>query len=126
MSGLFEEFDYSGDPYNEFPVYDSDVLITGSPNQPPVISDTPETSVSSVLSSVKGILGSIGTTARDIGTAVGTARRDISLAGQQYRTAQQQAYSGNSLGQWWNYSTTQDKLVIGLAVVGILVVLLRR
>lgn len=122
----FDDYYGSGDPYNEDAVVmpQSDVMITGSPATYNVVSDTPESSIGSVFSSALSILGSIGKTARDVGTAVGTVRRDLKAAEGEYRVAQTNAYQGNALGQWWQYSTTQDKMMIGLAVAGIAVVLL--
>ena len=69
------------------------------------------------------LLGSIGTTARDLGTAVGKIQRDMRTASENYRQARDAAASGNSLSLWWQYASTTDKLMVGLAVVGIIVAL---
>jgi hypothetical protein len=106
--------------------YASDVLVSGSANQPPVISDQPESSTSSPFGGITQLLGSIGTTARDLGTAVGTAKASVKNAGAAYRTAEHNAATGNSVGQWWQYSTTMDKVMVGLAVAVVAVILLRR
>jgi len=104
--------------------FESDVLVTGGndPNAVPVVSSSPQTSQGSPFDSIVSILGSVGRTARDIGTAVGTARRDIATARKEYSVAEANARQGNALGQWWQYSTTQDKLVIGLALAGVIAV----
>ena len=92
-------------------------ILSGDGNSPPVQSDDSGQIASTALQK----LGSIGDTARDLGTAIGTFRRNISGAGAQYRAAQDAAYNGNSLSTWWQYASTTDKLMVGLAVVAILV-----
>jgi hypothetical protein len=123
FSIVSDDDEFGNDAGPSGPVYNSDVLVRGSANSLPTVSDMPETSQASPFSGLTKLLGSIGTTARDLGTAVGTARRDIAGAGQQYRTAQANAYKGNSAGQWWQYSTTMDKVMVGLAVLVVVVVI---
>jgi hypothetical protein len=125
MAGLFDEF--SGDPYMDGPNYQSDVMIVGDANSPPVISDTPEANgTGGQPFNLKDFLGSLGTTARDVGTAVGTVQRAIKQAPAQYKAGQQAAVQNKPIMQWWQYATTQDKLMVGLAVLGIVVVLVKR
>jgi hypothetical protein len=124
---VVDETTNSGESANSSAVpYASDVLVSGSVNQPPVISDQPESSTNSPFGGITQLLGSIGTTARDLGTAVGTAKASIKGAGAAYRTAEHNAATGNSVGQWWQYSTTMDKVMVGLAVAVVAVILLRR
>jgi hypothetical protein len=97
-------------------------VLQGDGNSPPLVSDTTMQRDSSLLQ----ILGSIGSTARDLGTAVGTVKRDFEGAKDAYGQAYRNASTGNSLGTWWQYASTTDKLMVGLAVAGILVVLLKK
>lgn len=118
-------YDDEGGFEDDSTLYDSDVLVEGSPNTLPSVSDRPETSQGSVWSTIQNVLGSIGSTARDVGSAVGTIRRDVRNAGTEYRRAQQNAYQGNSLGQWWQYSTQSEKLLIGLAAFAAVLVIVK-
>ena len=86
-------------------------------------SDSPTSASDQGLNSITKLLGSIGTTARNLGTAVGTAKRDIKGAGAQYRAGEKAAERQSKVQQWWMYSTTNDKLVIGLAIAGIAIAL---
>lgn len=88
-------------------------ILQGNGNSLPVQTDTDYQGVSSVLQK----LGSIDyvKTARDLGTAVGTVRNTAAQIGPAFSNAQAQAASGNSLGTWWQYASTTDKLVVGLA-----------
>lgn len=94
-------------------------ILQGDGNSMPVQTD----SSGQVASTPLQILGSIGSTARDLGTAVGTIKRDFKTAGAQYRNAENAASTGNSLSTWWQYASTTDKLMVGLAVVAIIVAL---
>lgn len=94
-------------------------IMQGDGNSLPVQSDTG----AEVASTPLQLLGSIGKTARDVGTAVGTLQRDLKGASGQYEQARSSAASGNSLGTWWQYASTTDKLMVGLAVVAIFVAL---
>lgn len=105
--------------------YESDRLVTGSGGGIPTVSDEPETSL---YTRAQDLLGSVGElarsatrTARDIGTAVGTIEREFDGAGDAYKEARTNARAGNGLGQWWQYASTTDKIMAGLAVVGIAV-----
>ena len=71
--------------------------------------------------SLMQILGSLGTYARDIGTAVGSVKRDINGVGRAYNTAYNQAANPtpqNKLSQWWAYSSMTDKLTVGIGIAG--------
>lgn len=94
-------------------------VLQGDGNSPPLQSDNSPQSSSSVLQ----LLGSIGTTARDVGTAVGTVQKQFKDASVNYNQARTNAAGGNKLGTWWMYASTTDKLMVGLAVVGIIVAL---
>ena len=75
--------------------------------------------------SVTQLLGSSGTLARDVGTAFGTLRRQVSTAGSDFRSASGNASRGNSLGTWWQYASTTDKLVVGLAAVTVVLMMVK-
>lgn len=107
------------------PAFNSDIIVEGRGQDVlPVISDTAESSKSSPFSGLGNILGSIGTTASNLGTAVGTAQRDIKNAQSNYSTAKNAAASGNSIGTFWLYATPTEKAMIILAAAGIAVVLM--
>lgn len=122
---LFDTYDFSYDEGADEAVGESDAAtLLGDGNDLPVQTDVqPPVSDSWNL---KDLLGSIGTTAKNLGTAVGTIRKDVKDAKGNYTKAQAAAYSGNSLGTWWQYASTTDKLMVGLGVAGILVVLLKK
>lgn len=81
--------------------------------------DRPNSPSQGPFTGLSKLLGSIGSTARDLGTAVGTVKRDVKRAGAEYRKAEDAAENGNKLQQWWKYSSDTDKLVVGLAFVGV-------
>lgn len=85
----------------------------------PVQTDTTAQSIPSVTQ----ILGSAPTVARDVGTAIGDTQRQLGSLGKIFSGARSNAASGNGLGTWWAYASTTDKLMVGLAVVGIVVAL---
>ena len=102
----------------------ADAILTGAPNDLPVISSNQQTSVDSPFTTFRQLLGSIGSvaqSARDVGTAVGTVQRDIDNAGKTYNNARVNARTGNSAAQWWNYSNPTDKMMIVLAALGVAV-----
>lgn len=68
-------------------------------------------------------LGSIGTIATQAGTAIGTAQRQISQAQGNYNAAKANASSGNSIGTFWLYASSTDKIMIVLAATAILITL---
>ena len=125
ISGFVYDTGSASDPNSGSydPTYGSDVLVLGDSNTPPVYSDTPQTSIGSVFGGLHNILGAIGTTARDVGSAVGSVRRSVREAKGQYSTAEKNAESSNKVGQWWQYSSTTDKLMIGIGVLGLVLVL---
>lgn len=93
-------------------------ILQGDGNSPPVQTDnTPQRS-----SSILDILGSIGSTARDLGTAVGKIEHDVKAAGPAYQEARNNAKTGNSLGTWWQYASTTDKMMVGIGIAGLLLV----
>lgn len=118
-----EAWEYDDDYADGVPFSSTDaVSLEGDGNSPPVVSDVTPQRDSSILQ----LLGSIGQQARDLGTALGTAKHDISNAKANYNAAYNNAAAGNSLGTWWMYASTTDKLMVGLGVAGILVVLLKK
>lgn len=107
----------------EAAAYGSPTSVTGGANNLPTVSDEPQ---GGWYNDTLFLLGSVGRTARDLGTAVGTARRDIDAAvaavegaPAQYQTAQRNAHTGNRLGQWFQYATPTDKVMALLAIAGI-------
>ncbi len=71
------------------------------------------------LKNLTGSLGTLTTRARELGTAVGTVQRQIQGSGAEFTAARRQAVSGDKMGQWWAYASTTDKVLIGLAAVGV-------
>lgn len=130
--------DFGGDDYYSADAdaygVSSDAVLTGDANTPPVISTAPATASAGVFNTVQSLLGAIGTvgqTAQNLGTAVGTAQKQISTAGKQlsgattqYTQARTAAATGNKFEQWWLYSSTSDKLMVGLAAVGVVVAII--
>ena len=110
----------------------SDVLVEGdgSPNTLPVYSDTPQSSMDSPYSGYSNIMGTVGDTiqnlpaiARSAGTAIGTAQYKIQQAQRQFSGARNAAANNNGIATWWAYASTTDKMMIGLAVIGIIIAL---
>lgn len=97
----------------------SDQLLYGSANDAPIVSTPMQSSESSPFSKLIDLLGSVGTVARDLGTAVGKTEADLKAASGEYKTARANALSGNTLGTWWQYASMTDKLVVGLAAAGV-------
>lgn len=98
--------------------------LGGDNNSPPLQTDLTYQSASSTLQK----LGSIDYSklATSVGTAVGTIEKEIKQIGPNYNAAQQAASSTNplsGLATWWQYASTTDKLMVGLAVLGIVVAL---
>ena len=102
--------------------FQADQSVTGDSQTMPTQSDSPQVAGPS-WSGIHNLLGAIGTTARDLGTAVGSVKNAANTAKGQYNTAQQNAASGNKLGQWWQYSSTTDKIMVGIGVAGLVLVL---
>jgi hypothetical protein len=99
---------------------DDSIEMSGDNNSPPIVSDPGKANVASVLQ----LLGSAPQVARDVGTAVGTVRRQVEGIGPAYTNAQNAAYQGNSLSTWWQYETTANKAMILIGIAGIAVVLM--
>ncbi len=133
MSGFFEWEDpwgYSSDPIPLEPYYPailSDDLLTGAGlNDPALVAmppQKPEDGPWNTLHNIMGAIGSIGSTARDLGTVIGTAERDIKSASGEYKQARENALTGNKLGQWWDYAPMTEKVmvIIGIAGLGLVV-----
>jgi len=111
--------DPSSPYYNPLPA--SEVLITGDTNTAPVVSDTPQSS-GITWSGLHNLLGSIGTTARDVGSVIGSTQYAVNQAKGQYNTARTNAASNNKLGQWWQYSSTNDKIMVAIGIAGLFLV----
>jgi len=114
-------WDYGDYEYTDYASTDA-VVLQGDGNTLPLVSDTTPARDSSLLD----LLGSIGSTARDLGTAAGKIVKDVKGAKTEFQTGYDNAKAGNSLGTWWQYASITDKLMVGLGVAGIAVVLLKK
>lgn len=99
---------------------DDAIGLSGDNNSPPLQSDPGKAQTATILQ----LLGSAPQLARDVGTAVGTVRRQVEAVGPAYNNAQIAAYHGGSLATWWQYETTANKAMILIGIAGIVVVLL--
>ena len=112
------------------PVPDSTLL--GNSGSPPAIGETPQ---QNTQFTVKDFLGSIGsaaksvaTAARDIGTAVGTVQGAAKQAEIDYKNAKVEAASptiASKIRQWWNFSSTNDKIIAGLGAAAVIVAVIQ-
>ena len=100
----------SGQDVNTFPTQG---------DRPEYPSDTPSLD----MRSVTDVIGKIGAAARDIGTAVGTTVRAVKQAPINYKRAYNNAATGNSFGQWWQYASPGDKAMVVIGVVGLFLAL---
>lgn len=124
-----DDFDvFMTDPTTSFvsppPLSNADIVsLAGDNNSPPVqASYNPPLIGSDQQKLGSGIsLPNIAQLGTDVGTAVGTIQRQAAQAKANYNAAQGAAASGNSLSTWWLYASTTDKLMVGLAIVGIIV-----
>jgi len=101
----------------------SDAALNGGVNTPPLIGSPASSPADSPFTGIGNWLGSIGTVARDLGTAVGTIRHDIAVAGPNYRAAERAAANPSptsKLQQWWLYASGTDKAVILLGGLGVM------
>lgn len=98
---------------------DADELL-GNGSSPPIQSDT---DFSNAAPTILQKLGSFDLTgvARDLGAAVGNVERQLSTVDDEFKMARTNVATGNSLGTWWQYATTTDKIMVGLAAAGVLV-----
>lgn len=116
MAGFFD-LEYGGEYAGEV----SDPVTIGN-DVVPVTTDPPVTPSEGPFTGVQNWLGSLGTireTARDLGTAVGTIQRDLKGAQGEYTKARTNASTGNAAGQWWAYASPMDKAMLGIAAVGL-------
>lgn len=98
--------------------------VTGD-NAYPTLSTEMQNSNDSAFNTFVSKLGSIGTTAIQLGTAVGSTQRQIDMAKNNYNAARVNARSGNSLGTFWLYASPTEKAMIALAAVAIVVTLVK-
>jgi Sec-independent protein translocase protein TatA len=117
---------YEGTNYTE-----SEIALEGIANSPAVISDNRQTTngsafntANSLMGAVVGFANNVTMLARNAGTAVGTVKRTITTAEQEYKTAERNAETGNKLQQWVQYSSTQDKLTVVIGLAGLAFLLL--
>lgn len=112
------------------PNYESETLVNGdnSSNTYPVISDDLQSSSNTSFSGVQNLLGSVGSVVTNLpkigtslGTVVGTAKHDVNQGIANYNNAQSAASKGNNLSTWWQFASTTDKIMIGLAVIAIVI-----
>lgn len=101
------------------------VALYGTTNQLPLVSSVLQSSSTgdSPFKVATNLLGAIRGTVRDVGTVVGTVQRDLSGVDKIYNTAMSNARDGNKIGQFWQYSTGMEKIMLGLGVVAVLLVL---
>lgn len=112
--------------------FGSEVIVQGGENTAPVVSDVPQSAnqnpqfswagLHNILGSIGSAARDVGKTARDLGTSVGSVKKAVKDAEGQYSTAEHNAESGNKLGQWWQYSSTTDKIMIGIGIAGLYLV----
>ncbi len=67
------------------------------------------------------LLGSIGQTARDVGIAVGTVKREIDQASTNYHQGRAIGENPNSAMSAWSLMTPAEKMMVILGVVGVAV-----
>lgn len=129
LDDLIENYGNEGRNYTEPESFDadSDILVDGDRYSPPTVSYQPASGeglwdrAQDLLGSVGDIARTVTTTARDIGTAVGTVQRIGDEAPVVYREARTNARSGNTIGQWWQYASVGEKVMVGLAAAGVLI-----
>ena len=113
-------------------VDNSTVLSSGDQNTIPTVGETPTENKSF---SLKDFLGSIGSAAkqvsqasRDIGTAVGTVQGAAKQSQMDYQNARISAATptlSSRIMQWWNYSSTNDKIIAGLGAAAVVVAVIQ-
>jgi hypothetical protein len=118
--GVFEGTNYT----------ESEIALEGIANSPALVSDNMQSSAGSPFATANSLMGAIGSfannvtlLARNVGTAVGTVKRTVATAETEYKIAERNAESGNKLQQWMQYSSTQDKLTVGIGIAGLLFLL---
>ena len=121
----------TGDVYDVGLGLDTTSLL-GDGNAPPLVSDPPQSATSGTAGAgtTQNLLGSVGSLISNapkigtsLGTALGTAENNIKTGISNFTGSSTAAASGNSLSVWWANAATTDKVMIGLAVVGIIVAL---
>ena len=127
---LFDEFEYDTSG-NDTSVADAEAAkflrqqeTTTDGNVVPLVSDERDVGGASVLQKLGSI--DISSTARNMGAIVGNVQYQAGQAVANFRGARNAAASDNKLMLWWQYASTTDKIMAGLAVAGILVVLLKK
>ncbi len=107
------------------PIPQSEITLTNSgPNDPPTLSDyNPNSDGNFSVGSTVQLLGSASTVARDLGTAAGQISAQVKGAPAAFQKGYNATATNNKLSTWWQYASTTDKMMIGLAVVAILVAL---
>jgi len=103
--------------------FDDLPILQGDGNSPPVQSDTMPQGGRSILDTLGGMVGNISQYARDLGTAVGQVQRDVKGADDAFKGARDAQLHGSNLSTWWQYTSTTDKVMIGLAALGVGLVL---
>ena len=93
--------------------------LTGDNNSLPVVS----TSTVSGAANVAQLLGSAGTTATQLGTAIGNAQKQLASVVPNFKAGLAAGSSTNPLSAWLANASTTDKLLVGLSIVAIVVAL---
>lgn len=100
---------------------DDGALISGAY---PLVSDQTHSGNADTLNKLGSAI-SDPNLARNLGSAVGSIEKQIQGFSGQFNAAKNATATGNSLSTWWMYASTTDKLMVGLAVLGIVVVLVK-
>lgn len=107
---------------------EAESTIYGSSNTPPLVSDAPQVAGQSgdVLDDVTGMikkLGQVGTQvigmAREFGQAVGAIERGAESAQGAFEAGRADGRRVTAARTWWDTTPTTDKVMIGLAVAGL-------
>ena len=106
-------------PYEIITMENSNDDVTGTNYLPTLSTPMQSSAITDYGSSIVQLHGSASQTARDVGTAVGTIRRELKGIPQSYERAASNAYTGNKVGTFWQYASPTDKAMIILAIVAI-------
>jgi hypothetical protein len=95
--------------------------ITGDNTPYPTQTYSPQSTDNSVFTDTANILGSIGETARNVGIAVGTIKREVAGVKPAYEEGVQMGRYPNRISSAWTAMSDSDKMMIVLGVVGVAV-----
>lgn len=100
---------------------ETNVILNGSPNNLPTTSTPVDGQKSNPFdfAVARDLAVNASKIARDVGTAIGTLRREITAAPGAFSSAEKAAANNNKIQQWWLYSSPTDKLTVGIGLVGL-------